>query len=345
MPYAGVVFDQAGNLYGTTYGSTTGVYFGAVYKVDNTGHESVLHFLRARDGTRPFSAVLLDSGGDIYETNGEGSFGRQGSVLELNKLGEPKLLFSWGKLHMGTAPGSFPEAGLIRDEEGNLYGTTSLGGTGGGEGTVYTINHLTGEFTVVYSFGAPPDGCSPTGELVFGADGSLYGTTDIGGQYGWGTIFKVDPTSGAETVLYSFMDGADGGNPLSDLVEDSEGALYSTTAVGGAYGYGTVFKFDPTGQTLTTLHNFGSGGGDGATPFAGVTRDQAGNLYGTTTAGGTRSPGGRPHPQRCPLGAFSGWRTCRGGTLWDRERPNCSGERGRRHPCFGFWLLIFSPHG
>lgn len=149
------------------------------------------------------------------------------------------------------------------------------------------MDHLTGAFTLIYSFGVPPDGCSPTGELVFGSDGNLYGTTDIGGQYGWGTIFKVDPTSGAETVLYSFMDGANGGNPLSDLVEDAEGALYSTTAVGGAYGYGTVFKFDLTSQTLTTLHNFGSGGSDGATPFAGVTRDQAGNLYGTTTAGGT----------------------------------------------------------
>ncbi len=97
--------------------------------------------MRARDGNRPFSAPLLDSSGNIYETNGEGSFSREGSVLELNKLGEPKLLFSWGLQHRGSFDGSFPRAGLIRDQAGNLYGTTSLGGTGAGGGTVYKIDH------------------------------------------------------------------------------------------------------------------------------------------------------------------------------------------------------------
>jgi uncharacterized repeat protein (TIGR03803 family) len=173
------------------------------------------------------------------------------------------------------------------DAKGNLYGTTVGGGTGcassGGCGTVFKLAGK--KETVLYRFKGSPDGANPSGGLILDAEGNLYGVTEVGGAYGGGTVFKVDP-SDAETVLYSFgpNEGA-GGEPSGSLVMDVNGNFYGTAINGGTGNSGIVFKVDPKG-TETVLHSFCTRGGsrctDGEEPSGGLVMDRAGNLYGTT---------------------------------------------------------------
>jgi uncharacterized repeat protein (TIGR03803 family) len=194
----------------------------------------------------------------------------------------------------GKSGGASPD-GLIRDSAGNLYGTTTTGGDLScdpfypGCGVVFKLDKYD-KYTVLHGFaGAPKDGAKPIA-LVRNAHGNLYGTTDAGGVYGNGTIFKLDARD-KEAVLYSFCsltNCADGQQPLAGLVRDSAGNLYGTTWAGGAFGMGTVFKVAASG-TETVLHSFS--GADGQSPVASLIRDSAGNLYGTTEKGGTSGKG------------------------------------------------------
>src|SRR5712691_6930847 len=187
--------------------------------------------------------------------------------------------------------GDIPFGGVIRDAAGNLYGTSLAGGSvracnnGFGCGTVFKLDRR-GIETVLYNFTGATDGANPQASLIQDANGNLYGTTATGGvgcgSLGCGTVFKLDPT-GTESVLHSFTDGADGGYPFDALVPNGE-SLFGTTQTGGAFGHGTVFKLDKTGKQ-TVLHSF-TGAADGKSPDAGVIRDGAGNLYGTTYSGG-----------------------------------------------------------
>ena len=186
----------------------------------------------------------------------------------------------------GGTDGASPYAGLIRDAAGNLYGTTVYGGTSS-SGTVYKID-ASGQEMVLYSFTGGNDGGFPYGGVIRDSAGNLYGTTYYGGASDAGTVYKID-ASGQETVLYSFTGGTDGGFPYAGVIRDSAGNLYGTTTGGGASGLGTVYKIDASGQE-TVLHSF-TGGADGANPDAGVIRDSAGNLYGTTISGAASEGG------------------------------------------------------
>jgi uncharacterized repeat protein (TIGR03803 family) len=194
----------------------------------------------------------------------------------------------------GGSDGANPYGTLIKDSQNNLYGTTVSGGDVNcrlyGCGTVFRLSSL-GTKTTLVNFQGTPDGAGPSGGVIR-AGGVLYGTTAEGGPYhnDAGTIFKV--SASGESLLYSFQGGSDGADPWSTLVRDSAGNLYGTTTVGGNFannycaqnGCGTVFKIDATGYH-TVLHTFS--GPDGATPLEGLVRDAAGNLYGTTGAGGS----------------------------------------------------------
>jgi uncharacterized repeat protein (TIGR03803 family) len=203
--------------------------------------------------------------------------------------------------------GTAPVAGLIIDAAGNLYGTTSSGGTLFFRGTAFELTPAAGGVwteTVLHSFGNGTDASEPRAGLIFDAAGNLYGTTAVGGTgsnciFGCGTVFELTPAAGGgwtEKVLYSFnANGTDGYSPEAGLIIDAAGNLYGTTYAGGTssgcapYGCGTVFELTPAaggGWTETVLHNFGNGT-DGSTPFAGLIFDAAGNLYGTTYYGGT----------------------------------------------------------
>jgi uncharacterized repeat protein (TIGR03803 family) len=249
---------------------------------------SVIHvFKNPKNGLGP-GTINQDSAGNLFGMTGSGgdlncdltgSLGC-GVVFKLNTAGKETVLhrFDGSQADEGT-----PSGGLIRDADGNLYGTTS--GIALYCGTVFKVDK-TGKETVLYRFTCGTDGGIPLAGLVRDSAGNLYGTASgggIGGPSGQGVVFKVD-VNGKETVLYSFTGGPDGGSPMAGLVRDAAGNLYGTTASGGAFGSGVVFKLDTSGDE-TVLHAF-TGKADGATPQAGLVRDPAGNLYGTTLNGG-----------------------------------------------------------
>ena len=195
------------------------------------------------------------------------------------------VLYSFQK---NGGDGNLPAANLI-NVHGTLYSTTVGGGTSG-EGTVFSINPSTGAERVLYSFrNNGTDGANPDAGLV-NVHGTLYGTTERGGATGGGTIYSIDPSTGAEKVVYSFQNnGTDGSFPLADLI-DVNGMLYGTTIYGGSSFVGTIFSFDPSTDAESVLHMFSDENGDGYNPQAGLISVH-GTLYGTTALGGTAGLG------------------------------------------------------
>jgi uncharacterized repeat protein (TIGR03803 family) len=289
-PYASLVRDAAGNLYGTTYvGGTSRL--GTVFKVDTTGKETVLHsFVGGTDGSLPAGGLLLDAKGDLYGTTQTGGAYGQGTVFKVSASGKETVL------HMfAGGDGANPSAAPILDKKGNLFGTTGAGGAWN-VGTVFKLTKK-GKETVLYSFtGTGGDGAYPGGGILLqdSAD-NLYGATYEGGNAtcsgGCGTVFKVTQ-AGVETVLYNFTGtGGDGAYPAAGLIQDAAGNFYSTTIEGGASNSGTVFKLNKSGKEVV-LYSF-TGGADGWEPFFGnLLRDATGNLYGMTNMGGDPSCGG-----------------------------------------------------
>jgi uncharacterized repeat protein (TIGR03803 family) len=307
-PYSSLTFDAAGNLYGTTYDG--GAYnYGTVFELTpaagGTWTEKVLHsFINdGTDGQQPYAGLIIDAGGNLYGTTFYGGPYGYGTAFELTPAAggtwTEKVVWSFGS---GT-DGNEPYAGLISDAAGNLYGTTDGGGTAF-SGTVFQLTPAGGGTwteKVLHSFVGGTDGTAPFGSLIFDAAGNLYGTTSEGGAYnscsgGCGTVFELTPAAGGtwtEKVLWSFGNGTDGANPQAGLIFDAAGNLYGTTYSKGSNGGGTVFELSPAaGGTWTeqVLHNFGSGT-DGAKPQAGLIFDGAGNLYGTTSLGGSYNGG------------------------------------------------------
>jgi uncharacterized repeat protein (TIGR03803 family) len=284
-PYAGgLVRDLAGNLYGTTeQGGSSNE--GTVFKVDKSGNESILYnFTGTPDGAIPYGGLVRDKAGNLYGTTYFGGTSNNGSVFKIDTTNKESILHSFAG---SPSDGAYSYATLRRDALGNLYGTNYQGGATG-NGAVFKISSTGGE-SVLYSFKGYPDGQLPYAGVVQ-RNGFLYGTTVQGGKGGLGTVFKVDK-KGNETILYNFTGGLDGGLPLGGVIFDSAGNLYGTTYIGGTFGVGTVYKLDPTGKE-TVLYNF-TGGADGKNPyFVVLVRDQAGNLYGTTSDGAGTGCGG-----------------------------------------------------
>jgi uncharacterized repeat protein (TIGR03803 family) len=283
-PYAGLIRDSAGNLYGTTFAGGASD-FGVVFKVDPTGHQTVLyHFKGLTDGGLPSSGVILDSAGNLYGTTGGGGiagcFYGCGVVYKLDTSGNETTLYSF----TNGADGGDPESGLIRDAAGNLYGTTPGASSAA---TVYKLD-TSGNLTVLYTFTGGADGGTPdSAGVVSDAAGNLYGTAAYGGAFGGGVVYKVD-TTGIETVLYNFTGASDGAHPEAGVIRDAAGNFYGTTFSGGPSNEGAVFELNASGQE-TVLYGFLDG--DGLSPVAGVIRDAAGNLYGTTLNGGPANAG------------------------------------------------------
>jgi uncharacterized repeat protein (TIGR03803 family) len=313
-PFASLVFDQAGNLYGTTESGGAhggGTVFKLAPNADGSWRESVLYSFCSRtncvDGEAPFASLIFDQTGNLYGTTkcggahvGGGSGG--GTVFKLapNADGSwrESVLYSFCS-RTNCVDGEAPLASLIFDQTGNLYGTTQVGGAHGVGGTVFKLApNADGSWreSVLHSFCSCPhcsDGEFPEASLIFDSDGNLYGTTfGGGGIFGGGTVFKLAP-NGRESVLHSFCfrTKCDGEFPFSSLIFDQAGNLYSTTkGFGGAHAGGTVFELAPNADgswTQTVLHTFCSRTNcvDGGQP-AGLVFDFAGNLYGTTESGG-----------------------------------------------------------
>jgi uncharacterized repeat protein (TIGR03803 family) len=261
-------------------------------------NEIVLYaFEDGNDGAEPLASLISDKAGNLYGTTqvGGGANG-YGTVFKLAPDGSETVLHSFAG---GTSDGSLPEAGVIADYAGNLYGTT-YGGGANGFGTVFKLAP-DGTETVLYAFKGGDDGDGPFAGLIRDSAHNLYGTTLHGGASGnctdgCGTVFKLAP-DGTETVLHTFAGGSDGANPYAGVIADGGGNLYGTTQVGGTgcdgNGCGTVFKVAMNGSEAV-LYNFCSrlNCADGTTPYSGLIADSAGNFYGTTALGGI-TRGGR----------------------------------------------------
>jgi uncharacterized repeat protein (TIGR03803 family) len=333
-PFAGLIMDAAGNLYGTTFlggAHRRGTVF-ALTRDAATGAwtETVLHSFCSQsgctDGAAPFAGLIMDGSGNLYGTTASGGAHSGGGDLPGGtafELTPDAATGTWKEtvLHsfcpqISCTDGFSPQAGLIMDAAGNLYGTTYEGGAHSG-GTAFALirDAATGAWTetVLHSFcsqggEACTDGASPAAALTMDAAGHLYGTTYGGGvrprRAGRGTVFELTPgiakAEWREKVLYAFCSqgGAvctDGASPTDGLIMDTSGHLYGTTRGGGPNNGGTVFELRPDAaetEREKVLYSFcsklrGEYCTDGADPEAGLIIDASGNLYGMTTDGGT----------------------------------------------------------
>jgi uncharacterized repeat protein (TIGR03803 family) len=297
QPYSSVILDKAGNLYGTTNiggdlaacPSYNGC--GVVYKLDSSGNQTVLHtFTSSPDGQNPtYGNLFQDEAGNLYGTTTYGGTGDCGVVYEVSKQGKESVLHSFPA---EPGDGECPDGGIIGNADG-LFGTTFSGGTGDySAGTVFTINR-TGKESVLHNFDGN-DGFGPVSILTQDPEGNLFGLTSTGGSTGQGTVFEVSKT-GEFSTIYTFKGAPDGAQPfVAPLVFDKAGNAYGATWEGGnaakcpAFGCGVVFKLDRKTARETVLHAFVGTDGDFPT---GLLLDPAGNLYGTTWAGGANNNG------------------------------------------------------
>src|SRR5882672_241983 len=230
-PLGGLIRDGQGNVYGiTAYGGLYG--YGTLFKVTSIGNETVLHhFGQGVDGVVPGGGLIQDAQGNFYGTTQGGGSYSGGTVFELTSS-TYTVLYNFSS--SGVGDGNFPFAPLLLDTQGNLYGTTGHGGAYD-DGVVFKPTP-TGTETIIHSFNLT-DGRLPVAGLIHDDQGNLYGAAHDGGAYGYGTAFRITP-SGETTVLHDFTGGADGGNPETELVWDTQGNLYGTAKDGGGHGYG-----------------------------------------------------------------------------------------------------------
>lgn len=283
-PYAGLIYDGTlGVFYGTTSGG--GIYHnGTLFSLNReTNSESVLwSFGSGKDATQPYGNVISVNG-ELYGATTTGGNDNVGTVFSFDPQTNAEAVLHSFDVSNGQSPYY-----LIKVKD-KLYGTTPWGGPGTGyNGTVYASNLKTGRTKVLYYFGNAPDSSHPYGALV-NVNGTLYGAAYAGGVYGYGTVFSFDPKTHAEAVLWSLGNGTDGRNPSAGLI-NVNGTLYGATYSGGAYGYGTVFSFNPATLAETVLWSFGNGT-DGQNPNRRLINVK-GTLYGTTVFGGTYNDGG-----------------------------------------------------
>jgi uncharacterized repeat protein (TIGR03803 family) len=294
FPYAGLLLDSAGNLYGTGAGNACfypTYAWGNVFEIDANGNESVLYSFNGTGGRCPFDAVIEDQSGNLYGTTYEGGTYGEGNLFQLDPTGHETTLYSFNP-SSGTADGCSPYAGLLRDASGNLYGTTYNCGAFQW-GIVFKIDP-SGNETILHNFaGGDSDGGYPYGGLITDAAGNFYGTTEVGGGSGQGSgvLYKLTK-KGKIKLLHRFSGtNGDGCHPIGTPLRDKAGNFYGTTTGCGAFGSGIVWKVSKDGNE-TVLHSFAGGQSDGATPSdAGLIADAKGNLYGVTSNGGPSNVG------------------------------------------------------
>jgi len=255
--------------------------------------EKIIHSFVGSDGAQPLAALVFDSKGNLYGTTVIGGNDNGcicGTVFQLtpsaNGTWTEKVLYNFGSA--SPLDGVAPDGSLIFDAKGNLYGTTQA--ALGGQGTVFELSPGSGGTwteKVLYTFTGGADGGSPVGGLVFDSLGNLYGTTNLGGAFGLGTIFELVAGSGGtwtEKVLHSFTGGNDGSSPLGGtLIPDSAGNLYGVAVQGGLHDYGVVFKLTRGSPwSYKVLYAF-LGGSGGSYPQGSLVFDGAGNLYGVAS--------------------------------------------------------------
>src|SRR5271157_2874864 len=300
QPYAGLTL-RGKILYGTTSAGNEGSNWGDVYQLRQAGSGWIFSQLQLFDGTLS-SRVAIGPDGTLYGTSPNNIAGLPyGYIYNL----KPPVSAVCSATHCpwlasviygfsGGADGGSPRYGdIIFDQAGNFYGTTSVGGSG--HGVAYEMSPSGGGWTQnpMYAFGGTPDGANPYGGLVFDNAGNLYGMTTQGGSAGFGTVFELSPSGGGwtEKVIYNFQGGSDGDYPTAGLLIDQSGNLYGSSSDGGTGGGGTVFELTPSGGSWTYNLIYSFTGGTRCGPWATLSMDGAGNLYGTTVCDGANNDG------------------------------------------------------
>jgi len=244
----------------------------------------------------PYAEATFDQSGALYGTASDQASGQGGGVYKLTPS-QGSWIYSIIHNFAGENDGAAPYAGVVLDQGGNVYGTTSLGGSSPPNGTIFELSPSGSGWneTILYNFQGQLDGGQPYSALTFDAAGNLYGATTVGGQFGSGSVFQLSSGNGFQySVLYNgFLSAGGNGGPQSRMVMDRAGNIYGTQYEGGPFdGFvGLVFKLTPTanGWTFTDLHDFDSS--DGEHPSGSLVLDGNGNLYGTAQIGGTFGEG------------------------------------------------------
>ena len=317
-PSAGLVQGSDGNFYGTTSSGGSSNY-GTVFKMSAAGALTTLVNFAGANGLSPQAGLIQGSDGDFYGTTSSGgSNNYNGTVFKMTPAGDLTTLVNFDDYNNGENP----YAALLQGSDGNFYGTTSSGGSGG-RGTIFKMT-AAGDLTTLVNFAGGGGGSDPIGALIQDNAGNFYGTTAAGGWDNFGTVFKMTPAgylttlgitvapqsglvlgddgnfyatefngiiqmtpAGVRTTLMNFT-GSNGSIPRGGLIVGSDGNFYGTTSAGGSGANGTAFKMTPAGA-LTNLVNFGSP--KGRDLRAGLVQGSDGNFYGTTSAGGSDGVG------------------------------------------------------
>jgi uncharacterized repeat protein (TIGR03803 family) len=254
--------------------------FGAIYRVTKRGAFSIVYEFDGTTGYAPEGPLVLDGTGGFYGVATSGGTEFNGTIYHLSSAGQLSTLFDQNVDVYGVNA-------LLLARDGNLYGTSSLGGANRFDGTVFRLTP-SGELTILHSF-QRPDGFSPSAGLVEGQDGNFYGSTGAGGASGNGSIFRITPT-GELTYLYSFGAQPDGSRPVVDLAQGRDGSLYGTTVFGGEFAAGSAFRITPTG-TYTNLGSFQpDDAGESVGPSV-LARVGSNSFLGATRSGGSGSLG------------------------------------------------------
>ena len=320
-PMARVIFGPDGSLYGTTlYGGSrdycgNGQGCGTAFKLSPPPtacktalcgwNETILYrFTGESDGGEPgYGDLAFDQAGNIYGTTITGGVGNcnnpAGTCGLVYKLTPSSGGWTESVLYTftGGSNGGNPYASVVFGPDGNLYGTTTVGGSGCngyGCGTVFQLKPSGSGWTenVLYAFQGGSDGANPYGGLIFDPSGNLYGTTVSGGSGGGGTVFMLTFNGGwTFSLVYSFTGAGNSPGPFDSLIRDPAGNLYGTTAGDGAYGYGSVFQLTPSGSGWTETDLYAFTCDEGCYPHGGVVLDANGSLYGTTELGGPGNGG------------------------------------------------------
>lgn len=289
-PYGALVLATDQNFYGTTEAGGTGKA-GTVFRITRRGKLTTLYNFcqnsNCSDGGAPTAGLIQAADGNFYGTTQAGGVG-YGTIFSISPAGAFTTVFTFDG---GRRFGGLPVGGLVQASDGAFYGTTTTTGHGLLDGgTVFRMTQA-GELRTLHIFCSQPncaDGSFPVASLLQGADGSLYGTTTVGGlcatNVPCGTIFKI-AQDGTFSILYSFCSQpncTDGAQPAGALIQATDGKLYGTTVQGGANNGGTIFSITSDG-TMTKLNDFGS---DGALPYSALLQSTSGIFYGTTLEGG-----------------------------------------------------------
>jgi uncharacterized repeat protein (TIGR03803 family) len=286
-PIGGPVLGTDGNLYGATNqgGSNANGFQGVFYKLTTAGVETVLHtFSAGIDGAFPWAAPILASDGNFYGTTTGGGTTGNGILYKISTTGTFTNLYSFDYANGGA----YPTGSVLQASDGNLYMTASIGGANNCGTALETTT--AGVVKKTFSFNCGSGGAYPIGGLIQAADGALYGTTDSGGTYGYGTLFKLSRTAFVQSILHNFLLG-DGEYPDAAVYQATDKKLYAPTSEGGTYGDGILFD-STTKPVYKNIYSFNNSVNlESAAPVGQLMQHTNGTLYGVAQFGGTNDLG------------------------------------------------------